>query len=118
MLPRLVHLAGTASIFIKVQGGVYEFRQEEFFDLISEPKDRGWLFYLARQMFFGDNEFCDYEKMAYEKLHVKHMSSINLPGILAEVKSIEADESQVNQAPGEMSGAFQHFVEAIRKLLG
>jgi hypothetical protein len=67
---------------------------ELFFHQIHEPKDRGMLFYLARLIFFQDGEFCDLEKMYYEKFHGKHMETLDMMEIRKQIRDVELELTQ------------------------
>jgi len=62
---------------------------QDFFCKIHELQDRAMLFYLARLIFFQDGQFCDLEKMFYEKFHGDHMSTLDLDEIRKQIQDIE-----------------------------
>ncbi len=86
----------------------------QFFEKISNPKDRGMLFYLARLMFFKDGSFCDLEKMYYDKFKAIHMGSLNMPEIMAEVHNVEVEMASTPLSSSE-SRPFQIFQSLITK---
>jgi uncharacterized membrane protein YebE (DUF533 family) len=99
---------------------------DEFFSKITDPRDRGALFYTARLMFFKDDAFCDYEKMYYDKFKAAHMSGLDMDAIMQQVRQIEVDmkereerereerEDQSNQS--SLSSLPSRLLDALKQL--
>lgn len=87
----------------------------ELFELVTLPRDRGELFYLAKLMFFEDGEFCDVEKMYFEKFQAKQMQTIDLKAIKAQLGEIEAEEQ--GHLVGQPASAFSRFQAFLKRLI-
>ena len=64
---------------------------QEFFHKIHDLKDKAMLFYLARLIFFQDGQFCDLEKMFYEKFHARHMDTLDLKALSQQIQDLEQE---------------------------
>lgn len=84
----------------------------EFFEKITEPRDRGLLFYSARLMFVKEGELCDYVKMYYDKFKAEHMGGLNMDAIMIEVDAIRAETKEPTKSG---SWAFQQFKSVVNK---
>jgi hypothetical protein len=62
---------------------------ERLFMEIKDPRDRARLLYLARVMFYHDQNFSSYEQMALEHLESLHMKKFDLEALRPALSEVE-----------------------------
>jgi len=62
---------------------------EKLFQEIKDSRDRARLLYLARVMFYHDQDFSTYEKMALEHLESLHMRKFDLDALRPALGEVE-----------------------------
>jgi len=87
---------------------------DDFFEKITDPRDRAWLLYLAGLMFHRDDGFSDYEKLYYDKFQANHAKMVDLSVAVAEAKKIESSIGPLRVERG--SRFFNAFLKAVDKI--
>lgn len=87
-----------------------------YFEKITEARDRGWLFYMARIMFHRDGEFETVEKEIYERLKAQHMSTVDLSKVKNEIEEIKRsfrNQNSQDSQPGGFRAALQAWLGTL-----
>lgn len=89
---------------------------DEFLPLITNPKDKAWLLYMARILFFVDGDFSDREQELLRKLEDLHMSRVDFQSAVAKAREIDVAERHKEAAANQNRSRVEKLLSALEAL--
>ena len=88
----------------------------DFFEGITEPRDRSMFIMFARQLFWCDGDFSEQEKEIHERLTEQVMSKVDLEKVMHEVDTIAVSFEAENKG-SSITDRLDNFMSKIENLL-
>ena len=81
----------------------------EFFDGITEPRDRSLFIMFARQLFWSDGDFSEQEKEIHQRLTEQVMEKVDLQKVMREVEEVSATVAHDSSSGGVLDALHRYF---------